>query len=185
MSATTAQKWMWSARPADRPARGIARIHRRLPAGLVLERRERVLAAVRLRGGGTAVSTDHELIIVSAQGYARRVRWTDIADAAWSPTSATTVVSLWPNGSEHAVSIAVPTDRRFAALAADQVAAAQVLRRRVQLTDAAAATVLATRSTGDDAMTWRVFVDSGHEDDPDIARAASRAVAELRALAGC
>jgi hypothetical protein len=55
----------------------------------------------------------------------------------------------------------------------------------VQLTGTVAATVLATRTPGVDGVAWRVLLDAGHEDDPGVAQAARRAVAELRGLAGC
>jgi hypothetical protein len=176
---------MWSARPADRPAHVIARMRRRARAGLVMEPHERVLGEARLRDGGRAVSTDRALIMVAPEGRLRRLRWTEIADAAWSPDEASTVISLWPEGNDQVARIALLTDRKFASLVADRVAASQLLRRRVQLTETVVATVVATRTPGLGGVDWRVWFDAGHRNDPDVARAARRAVADLRRLAGC
>jgi hypothetical protein len=185
MSAITAHGWMWSARPAGRPARGLPWHRRSAVVASALQRHERVLAEAQLRDGGTAVGTDRALIVISAEGHVRRVGWADIAAAVWSPTSAATILSLWPDTTGRSTRIALLTDRRFASLAADRVSAALVLRRRVQLTTTVAATVLATRTAGVDGVAWRVVLDAGHENDREVASAARRAVAELRAAAGC
>lgn len=176
-------KWMWSASPGGRPTSAVARLHRRV-AGRFTGPQERVLARCRMRHGGSAVGTDRALIITSVDGSQRRVSWTDIADAAWSPITRSTIISLWPDGRDPLTRIDLPTERWFAALAAERVAATQILRRHVRLTGAAAATVLALRAV-DGEVAWRVIVDGGEHDDPDLERAISRVVAELRDLTGC
>lgn len=143
-----------------------------------------MLGDIALRGGGTALATDRALISDAVDGHWRRLRWADIAEAAWSPAGVSTIISLWPDGNGRPARIELPTDRRFASLVAERVAAAQVLRRRVQLTRTVAATVLATRSPGEE-VTWRVMLDAGSEDGPEVERAARRAVLDLRGLAGC
>lgn len=162
----------------------MARSRRRVRAGGLLEPGERVLGESQLRDGGTALGTDRALIINAAAGCSRRIRWADIAEAAWSRARGSTVISMWPDGSGRRERLELPTDRRLASLAVDRIAAAQVLRRRVWLTERVAATVLATRASGEDVI-WRVLVDGGGENNPDVANAARRVVAELRGLAGC
>ena len=80
------------------------------------------------------------------------------------------------------------SDPRFAAVVTERVVTAQVLRRRVSLTESVGATVIATRACARDVVTWRVVIDPGVVDDVAagaVAAAANRAVAELRSLAGC
>lgn len=176
--------WMWSARPGGRPAHSHLRARRGSREGPTLEPSERILGEVALRDGGTALATDRALISGAADGTWRRLRWADIAAAAWLPARAATVISLWPDGNGSPGCVELLTDRRFALLAADRVAATQVLRRRVQLTARVAATVLATRGPGED-VAWRVLLDAGSEDGPDVQRAARQALIDLRGLAGC
>jgi hypothetical protein len=188
MSATSAHNWLWSAGPAGRPARSlaarsVARVRRRAHEGVVLEAHERVLGDSRLRNGGSAVATDRALVIMAADGRSSRYTWADIAGAEWAADEVATVVSLWPeNGRPPRVVLL--TDRSFAALASERVAAAQVMRRRVRLTETVVATIVATRTPDSDEVIWRVWLDAGH-DDPQLAQAAQRVVTELRRLAGC
>lgn len=185
MSVIAAHNWMWSARPAGRAAHGIARLRRKVRAELALEPKERILLETRLRDGGFVVSTDRAVIIVAATASVRRLRWSEIISARWSRDNATTLLQFWPDGQKRPARLELFADQKFALLAADRVAAAQVLCRRVQLTEAVAATVLATRTPGRDEVAWRVLLDAAYRDDPAVAAAARRAIAELRALAGC
>lgn len=176
--------WMWAARPAGRPAGagGLGRTRRAEP---LLEPHERILRRRPSADGTVALGTDRALVVRAGDGAWTRFGWADIAEAAWSADEAAMLVTLWPVGDNPARRITVSTEQGFAALAAERVAASQVLRRRVQLTGTKAATVVATRTPGRDGVTWRVFLDQGREDDPAVARAAARALADLRALAGC
>lgn len=185
MSVLTAHNWRWPAHRAAHAAPRDLRPSHAVVAGLALERHERVLTAARDHNGERAVATDRALLLVGAHGRHRRVPWMDIAEVTWQPASRRLIVALWPESAGQPPALAVRVDRAFASFAAERVAAAQVLCRHVQLTETVAALVLATRTPGADEVRWRVLFDAGGDDDPAIVVAAQRALAEVRALAGC
>jgi hypothetical protein len=172
------------------PAQGWAVFHRsrashraagRPPATLAPN--ERVLTRA---DGGSVVGTDRALHLRGDDSAWRRFAWTDIASATWSPATATTVLRLWPTDHDTSIVVHVQAAIDFAAFAAERVSSTQLLCRRVQLTSHSAATVTALRESGHDTVTWRVSLDPGCDrDDPAVAVAVERTLAELRALAGC
>jgi hypothetical protein len=68
----------------------------------------------------------------------------------------------------------------------ERVAATQVLRRRVRVSQSAVAVVVALRRPGTDSVRWRLQVDGPDDGRSESAHeAAGRVLAEIRELAGC
>jgi hypothetical protein len=153
-----------------------------LPA--TLARNERVLAHADIAHDGVAVGTDRALHIRDGHGLWRRIAWTDVASAGWSPAQATTVVRLWPDDPRAEREMHLPTRPGFGAFAAERVSSTRLLSRHVQVTADATAHVTALREPGEVEVIWRVYFDSaGAADDGDRAVGLQRTLAELRALA--
>jgi hypothetical protein len=133
---------------------------------------ERILARIE-----SAMGSDHALYVTCGTGIWRRVGWSDVASVVRSNASTETILRLWPDGRHGSDELRVQTDAKFAAFAAERVAATQVLRRRVPIAGGFA-TVTAVRIPGQDELIWRVQPKC---DDPAV----RQAIAEIRALAGC
>lgn len=144
---------------------------------------ERILVRTRSAPGCALVGTDRAAHVAAADGW-RTIPWLDVDSAGWDPTEGQTVVRLWPDRGRPAI-VRIPSDHRFAVFVAERVAAAQVLRRRVPLSQHAVALVVALRQPGDVSLQWRVLVDGADADTQGVQEAADRVLAQLRELVGC
>lgn len=153
--------------------------HRRGKPLPQLARGERVLGRVD-SATGTSVATNQALLLTEGIAAWRRIDWADVAALDRSPTDDRLVVRLWPDVAGRHPLVALVADQRLVAVARERISAAQVLRVPVDV-HGRTGTVVASRK-GDD-ISWRVVFDQP-VDDPVVHRAAERALAEIRSIAG-
>jgi hypothetical protein len=130
---------------------------------------------------GQAVATEHALVLGDHAGNWRRIDWAAIASAAWSPSDQSLTLRLWPTGDPEPEQIRLAGEERFAVIVRERVEYQRLLSVPVELATGILARVVALRDG--DAVRWRVVVDRPL-DSPALQDACTRAMAEIRSIAG-
>jgi hypothetical protein len=145
-----------------------------------LTRREHVLARAE-SPAGAVVATNSALMLGDRTGTWRRIAWAEIASAGWSRADHCLTVRLWPSEQDRDLHLEIAADERLAATVRERLESARLLSVPLELPNGVTAHVLALRDG--DEVRWRVLSDMPL-DSPDLQRACSRAIAEIRSLAG-
>jgi hypothetical protein len=126
-------------------------------AGLVLGRREHVLAAAALRDGSWLAATDQGLV---QQGW--RVAWSSATHAQWYDDATTLAVGwLDDSGEMHDRSFVLADPGLLPETVHERVVASIVLSRRFRSIDGGSVRVVARRQPGSDDVLWQVVPESG------------------------
>jgi hypothetical protein len=128
-----------------------------------------------------AVATDRALMLGTDNGTWRRIAWTAVASAGWSPSDDCLTLRLWPSDNDRPAPLRVAADERLAAIVSERVEAQRLLCVPIELQNGITGHVLALRD-GDDVQ-WRVLT-SASLDAPSLQRACALAITEIRSLAG-
>lgn len=165
-----------TARPSLRTA-GKHRAANTLPR---LVQKERVLGRYE-SPAGSAIATEHALVISAPERTSQRIAWAAVAQAAWSPVDQSFTLKLWPDGHEPPLHVRLAADRRLAVIIRERVQFHRVLSVPIALPGGISGQVDALRDGNE--VRWRVFADAPL-DTPALRDACDVAIAEIRSLAG-
>ncbi|MCW2829190.1 MAG: hypothetical protein JWQ67_2806 [Marmoricola sp.] len=162
-----------------------------IPADVVaragLPRGESALAHARAADSTWLLGTRRSLVVVPADGAARRIPWEQVEDAAWDQdTSRLRLTEIGVYGEQRPTySFEMEDPANLLQLVRERVTASIVLQRWVPVRGRQGVTVIGRRSPVGGAVTWMHAYDAGLDPhDPPVAAAAEQALAAARAEVG-
>lgn len=168
---------LWLHRGADHHPRPV-------PTSPRLAPHERVLVRDTSDDGTECVATDRAFYWRTTDKACQwaRLDWSAIDQVGWERATHT----LWLHTPPAPLALHFSGHPRLPEFAAERVGAAHVMHRRVQLSDACAATVVAVRDPDSGEIRWSVCFDPACDTgDPAVTGAMDEAMHELRAQTGC
>jgi hypothetical protein len=179
-----------SARPVPGWLRSrVTRVRRRtaraaIVDSLPLARGERPLLAVESLAG-SVVATERAVYHLSqATGEWVRLGWEQVGQIRCEADPGGLVLTGWMPDAPLRTVLAVPQNHALLALARERVAWTTLISARVPLAGYGHARMTARRQPGTHALLWRVALDDGVPDNPDIQAEVDAAVARLRTELG-